>query len=217
MANTETFVDEVNEELRKERLYGYFRRYGWIALLVVLALVGGAAYTEWTKASAMRKAEAFGGSVFAALGAPTPEGRATALAEIEPQAEGHALILSLIIAAQETVEAEPADAAATWAALAENAAITGVYRDLVIMKSQLAGGTDDTAEDLATLDGLIVADSPFAALAMEQKALLQIASGDQEAGLATLAELLERPGITDLTRRRVGQLQVALGVTSAAG
>ena len=36
MSDTDSFIDEVTEEVRKDRLYGYLRRYGWIAVLVIL-------------------------------------------------------------------------------------------------------------------------------------------------------------------------------------
>ena len=37
MSETDSFIDEVNEEVRRDRLYGALRRYGWIAILAVLA------------------------------------------------------------------------------------------------------------------------------------------------------------------------------------
>ena len=40
MANqSDTFIDEVTEELRRDRLYGAMRRYGWIVVLVIVAVV----------------------------------------------------------------------------------------------------------------------------------------------------------------------------------
>ena len=37
VSNPESFIDEVNEEVRRDRLYQNIRRYGWIAVVVVLA------------------------------------------------------------------------------------------------------------------------------------------------------------------------------------
>ena len=45
MSNSETFIDEVTEEVRKDQLFGYIRKYGWIAVLAVLAIVGGTAFS----------------------------------------------------------------------------------------------------------------------------------------------------------------------------
>lgn len=44
MSDTDSFIEEVTEEVRRDRLFGLMRRYGWIAVLAVLLLVGGTAY-----------------------------------------------------------------------------------------------------------------------------------------------------------------------------
>ena len=47
MSDTDSFIDEVNEEVRRDRMFNLFRRDGWIAVAAVLLLVGGAAWNEW--------------------------------------------------------------------------------------------------------------------------------------------------------------------------
>ena len=42
MSDSDSFIDEVTEEVRRDRLFGYFRRYGWIAAVVIVVVVGGA-------------------------------------------------------------------------------------------------------------------------------------------------------------------------------
>ena len=44
MSDTDSFIDEVNEEVRRDRFYFMLKRYGWIAVLAVILLVGGAAW-----------------------------------------------------------------------------------------------------------------------------------------------------------------------------
>ena len=40
MANqNDSFIDEVTEDLRRDRLFLAMRRYGWIAVLAILVLV----------------------------------------------------------------------------------------------------------------------------------------------------------------------------------
>ncbi len=47
MANqNDSFFNEVTDELRRDKLFGLFRRYGWIAILVILGIVGGAIWRE---------------------------------------------------------------------------------------------------------------------------------------------------------------------------
>ena len=50
MSDTDSFIEEVSEEVRRDRLFKLMKRYGWIAILAVLLLVGGAAFNEVRKA-----------------------------------------------------------------------------------------------------------------------------------------------------------------------
>ena len=75
MSNPESFIDEVTEEVRRDKLYAAFRKYGWIGVLIVLGVVGGTAWTEWRKSSAETAAMAFGDAVMAATELQTPAER----------------------------------------------------------------------------------------------------------------------------------------------
>ena len=44
--DTDSFIDEVTDEVRRDRLYLLMRRYGWIGVLVIVVIVGGAAWRE---------------------------------------------------------------------------------------------------------------------------------------------------------------------------
>ena len=60
MSNQDSFITEVSEEVRKDKLYALMRRYGWIAIALVVLVVGGASVFEWQKAKARAAAEATG-------------------------------------------------------------------------------------------------------------------------------------------------------------
>ncbi len=49
MSNNDSFIDEVTEEVRRDRLFGLYRKYGWIGLVLILGIVGGTAANEWLK------------------------------------------------------------------------------------------------------------------------------------------------------------------------
>jgi hypothetical protein len=72
MANTDSFIDEVNEEVRRDRLFAFFRKWAWLAILIVVIAVGGAAYLEYRRAQTEAAAQAFGDSLIAALEAEDP-------------------------------------------------------------------------------------------------------------------------------------------------
>ena len=41
MSTPDSFVEEVTEAVRRDKLYAAFRKYGWIGGLVVIGIVGG--------------------------------------------------------------------------------------------------------------------------------------------------------------------------------
>ena len=57
MSLNESFIQEVSDEVRRDRLFGLFRRYGWIGIFFILILVGGAGLNEWRKSQNRVEAE----------------------------------------------------------------------------------------------------------------------------------------------------------------
>jgi len=84
MSQSDSFIDEVTEELRRDQLFRALKRWGWIGVLAVVALVGAATYREISTNRDLAAARDFGDAVIAALDLPDAEARAAALAEITP-------------------------------------------------------------------------------------------------------------------------------------
>jgi hypothetical protein len=99
LSETDSFIEEVTEEVRRDKLFALMRKYGWIAILAVLLIVGGAAYNEWRKASEAAAAQALGDSLIAALEIEDATARAAALAKITAESEGANAVVSLLASA----------------------------------------------------------------------------------------------------------------------
>ena len=41
VSESDSFIDEVTEEVRRDKLFAVFRKYAWIGVLAVAAIVGG--------------------------------------------------------------------------------------------------------------------------------------------------------------------------------
>jgi hypothetical protein len=80
VSDTDSFINEVTEEVRREKLFGYLRRYGWIGVACVLLLVGGAAFNEYRNAQARDAAQATGDALLGALSLNDPSATLDALA-----------------------------------------------------------------------------------------------------------------------------------------
>jgi hypothetical protein len=70
VSNPDSFIDEVNEELKRDRLFAMMRKYGWIVVVAVIAVVGFAAWNEWSKSQAEARAQALGDAIVEALEDP---------------------------------------------------------------------------------------------------------------------------------------------------
>uniref|UniRef100_UPI004047851F hypothetical protein n=1 Tax=Yoonia sp. TaxID=2212373 RepID=UPI004047851F len=208
MSDTDSFINEVTEEVRRDALYRYIRRYGWLAATAVVVLVGGAAYNEYTKSTQTAAAQATGDGILAAMGNDDPDARAQALADV--QAEGAAAaVTKLLTAAAQQDASDFSGAAATLQALAVNMDVPEIYRDLAAFKSAMLPNEDVDARKLA-LETLAQPGAPFYLLALEQLGLMQVEAGDTEAAIATMRTISQAAGASRGLIERAQTLIVAL-------
>ena len=211
MSNTDSFVDEVTDEVRRDRLFALFRKYGWIGVVVVLLIVGGAAYTEWQKSTEAARAEAFGDAALGALEKTDPAERAAALAVIAVDKDQRAIQALLLAGSPD------ADKAASLAALDGLIADTSepqVYRDLAVLRRVALAGTEQPLADRrAALQGVAIPGRPFRTLAEEQLAYLLIEEGKPDEALKALTGLVRDEESPAGLRKRVASVITALGGT----
>jgi len=215
VSNPESFIDEVSEELRRDRAMQYLRKYGWIAVVVVVLIVGGTAWNEWRKASAQASAEAFGESVLSALENNDTADRIAVLADIE--ATGAQQGLLQLLRAGELLETDRVAALDALEAAAQDDNLPDAYRQLAALKRVIAGqGVLPLEERQSVVAGLAQAGQPFRPLALEQSALLSLEAGDEAGAIAILQDLLEQSDVSESLRQRVTQLLIGLGAETGA-
>lgn len=212
MSDTDSFIDEVSEEIRREKLFKTFRKYGWIGVALVVIVVGGTGYREYSRAAEKTASETFGSSVLAALQENDPSARVAQLDTITaPNASAGAMI-AMLQAAELASDKDGAGAAAKLEAAAVSGDLDQMYRDILNFKRLTvadsgiyAGARRMGFEQLAT------PGNPLRLLAEEQLALLDLASGDSAAAVNRLSMILEDAELTQGLRQRAGQLMIALG------
>ncbi|HEX9857356.1 MAG TPA: hypothetical protein VGA75_03300 [Paracoccaceae bacterium] len=215
MSNPESFIDEVTEEVRRDRLFAAFRKYGWIGVVLVVLTVGGAAYSEWQKATQRAEAQAFGDAVLAALEAETPEARAAALTAVAATGK-RAGILQLLLASDPAEDR--AGALAALEKVAADEALPVAYRDLAVLRRVILAGAEMPAADRrAALDPIAAPGRPYRPLALEQMAYLLVEAGDSAAAITALQALSQDQEAPTGLRQRAAQMIVALGGTTAEG
>ncbi len=217
MSNPDSFIDEVTEEVRRDRLFVLMRRYGWIAILIVVLIVGGAAWIEWQKSRHQTDARAFGDELLTALDQNAPEARVKALEAVAPGDTGdQAAIKDLMIASD--ADGDKAAALAALDKIAADPTVSEDYRDLAILRRvNLAGAELSIADRRAALDPLTTAGRPFRPLALEQMAYLSVEAGDTADAITRLRALTIEQDAPQGLRQRAGQMIVALGGTVVEG
>lgn len=214
MSNPDSFIEEVTEEVRRDKLFAVFRKYGWIAIVVVLALVGGTAWTEWSKSRAEARAQAFGDALIDALDQGTPLERREALAAI-PTDGAQTALLKLIMASDP--DEDPAATLAALDAVAADATLPAVYRDLAALRRVLVGGADVPLADRRTaLQAIAAPGRPYRTLAEELLAYLLVEEGKTDEAIAAMTTLMQDQEASTALRGRLGQMITALGGTPPA-
>ncbi|MGB0902021.1 hypothetical protein [Halocynthiibacter sp.] len=213
MSNTDSFIDEVTEEVRQEQLWTMVRRYGWVAGVVVLGIVGGATWNEISKSRSAAAAQAAGDGIIAALESDDSAARLDALASARAAAgtdTGAANVLGFYEATEAAESGDTARAQDLYTAIAADGSLAQVYRDLATLKGAMLPGVDaDTAR--SGFESIAAPGAAFRLLAEEQLATLDIAAGDTDAALTRLQDIIVDSEITPGQRARVLQLIEALG------
>ncbi|KIN60600.1 hypothetical protein Z945_1575 [Sulfitobacter noctilucae] len=212
MSNTDSFVEEVNEEVRRDRLYGLLRRYGWIAVLAIVLIVGGAAYTEYSKAQRAASAQAQGDAMLAALSLDDSAERAESLAAIDPASLAAGAVLRMMTAAEQARAGDTEAAAATLDALAVDGEVPAIYRQLAQFKSvTLQSASLESADRRQAFEAMAQPGNALRLLATEQLALIDIETGDPAAAIAKYQSIIDDAEVSPDLQQRALQVIVALG------
>lgn len=214
MSDADSFIEEVTEEVKRDRLFALMRKWGWVGVLIVALIVGGTAYREWRIASAESSAQAFGDSVLTALDGAEPADRIAGLEKVEAPTTGGQAILSMLIAAEAGTAGDDAEAVKRLQAVAGNVENPSIYRQIASYKALARGNAVLSVDERrAGFEALAVPGQPLRLLAEEQLALIEIETGETDAALTRLGRLVEDSEATQGLRRRASQLIVALGGT----
>ncbi|MCH2069030.1 hypothetical protein [Shimia sp.] len=217
MSNTDSFIEEVTEEVRRDRLFGLIRRYGWIAVLTVIAIVGAAAFNEYQKSKARTAAENTGDALIAAVASSDAEARVAALGELTTESPNAQVVADMLLATHQIEVGSGADAAATLNGITTSGLETPeIYRQIAAFKAVLANAKETSVADRRlALEALAGPGMPLALPAQEQLALLSLEEGDVDGAIEQLQALIQDAAVTAGLRNRASQLIVALGGTPA--
>jgi hypothetical protein len=214
--------DEVEEDLRAERAERLMRRYGWLMVAAAVLVVGAAAaYELWTRSQGQQDAAVAARYVSAmnAIEQAPPADIAARTAQIglleqlaAAAPEGYKTLARLRAAGLMADAGDLRNAVATWNSVAADTAADPLLRDLAsLMAAQRQLDSGDPAQLSARLGPLALPGNPWAPLAQEQLAVLDLRLGKTEDAKAKLHALSIDITAPAGVRARAGALLAGLG------
>ena len=214
MSDTDSFIREVEEEVRKDRMLAYWKRYGPYVVGTVVAIVGVTAGLAWLDRMERDAALERGGTLIEA----TDAGLGT-LEAVRADIDGPAGVLADLHLARLAAEAGDREAAIDHyerAASAERA--EAHYTELARLEAlRLEAAEGEPAEVIAALEPLAAPGALYRPLALELRASLKANSGDEPGAVADLMAILDDPAASGETRARAEAVLAALGGPPEAG
>ncbi|WP_171173170.1 hypothetical protein [Ruegeria sp. HKCCD8929] len=214
MSDTDSFIEEVTEEVRRDRMFLLLRRWGWVGALAVIAIVGGAAFNEYQKAKARSAAEDLGDKIIAALAENDEAARAGKLVGVEAESAGGTAVVQMLTAAAQSNSGNPEAAVEALNSVATNGELPEIYRQIAAFKALLLQSDSLPAADRRQqFEALARPGAPLRLLAEEQLALIDISEGGADAAVTRLQAIIQDAEASVDLQQRASQLIVALGGT----
>lgn len=209
MSESDSFIQEVTEEVRQDRMFKLWKRYAPFVIGAIILIVGAAAVWNWMEHRAVIEARERGGAFLAAE--PESVEAHEALAEELDDAPA-AVVAEMRLAAAKAKAGDGAGAADIYRAIADRSDLIRAYRDLALLLAlKLDAATAEPEALMQQIEPLVEEGAPYRALALELRGALALNAGDAEAARADLSAALTDPTATGETRRRVVELLSAAG------
>jgi hypothetical protein len=215
--NDETFFREVDEELRREQLGSFWRRYGKLALIGVgVVLLAFAAYLYWQHRRA-EQAELAGEQMSLALRSISdnkPDSAKPILNQLGTSGiDGYRAAARLTAAALALDKHDDKAAIAQYAAVAGDSGVAQPFRDLALIRqTAVEFDTLPAATVVERLKPLAVAGNPWFGSAGELVALAYQKMGKGNLAGPLLAAMAKDKDVPETIRTRAMRLAGLLGV-----
>ncbi len=197
--------DEINEELKQDRMTALWQRYSKYVIAFVVAVVAGVSLTQgysyYTQQRDAHSADVFFNAILSDDVAGMLE------AATEQLSDGYVLLAEFRLAAALAEKELAAEAEQHYLRIAARDDITPIYRDIALLLSVMQASESTQVSALQTrLDPLISSASPLKGLALEQSAALDVRRGNRSAAIEKLNKLVALTDIPASLRQRASQI-----------
>jgi len=215
--NNESFYREVDEQLRREQLSTFWKRYGrWLLVAAVLAMLAVAAYVWWRaeqREAAERESETLVG-VVTQLGENRPQGTQPKIEQLagSPR-EGYRAAALFTRAGVHLAEGRDAQAIAIYKQIAADGDLPDPYRNLALLRHTTLE-FDRIAPQLVVerLRPLTAEGSPWRGSAGELLGAALLKQGRPREAAPVFAGIAKDPTVPETIRARATQMAGSLGI-----
>lgn len=214
MSETDSFIKEVTEEVRQDRMFRLWKKYGPYAVAGIVSVVAVTAGLNWMKHREIQQARETGGA-FLATEIGSVRDQETLIGGVEGPA---AVIVRLRLAAAKAEAGDTAAAVELYRQVAGEAGLDPAYSHLARLQAvRIGAATMDSAEAIAELGPLTAEGAPYRLLALELRAMIRLNAGSADAAHADLWAIMADPAATrGGTERAVALLLSSGGEMPAA-
>lgn len=208
MSDSDSFIREVSEEVRRDRMFRLWKKYGPYAIAAIVAVIAGTAAWNWWQHQQREQARQLGGAFLnAELANPEQQ------QQLVERADGPAETLARLRLAAATAESgDREEAARLYREVAGTEGLAPVYADLARLQAiRLALPSMDPAQAISELEPLAAEGAPYRLLALELRAAARLNAGETDAAHADLRAILDSPDATRESIERAAALLVASG------
>lgn len=196
--------DEIEEDLRRDRMKELWQRYGnyilVLALLIIVGVAGNQGYDYWVKT----KSQVSGNIFFEAL---TAENSLDALNDaVSHLPDGYAMLARFRMAALYAEDGNSSAAEKSYLELSEDTSINSFYRDIALLLSVMnAPSSLDKNMLIERISDISGFAGPLQGLALEKKAGLHLELNEVDMAISSLTLASELSDIPPSLRQRVAQ------------
>jgi hypothetical protein len=219
--SSETFLKEVDENLRRDQLRDFFRTYGiWIVAAVVIFLAAVAAWIYWEEHSREQSAKESIElqKIYADISAGRVQTVPQRLQALEDSRSDVTRATAMLTEAAVALERnDRSTALAKYRALADDDGMAQPYRDLATIRATaIEFDTIRPEQVIARLEPLAKAGNPWFGSAGEMTALAYLKQGKKAEAARMFAAIAADRQAPETTRSRAVQIAGTLGVDASA-
>jgi len=218
---SETFVREVDENLRRDQLQDFFKKNGtWLIVAVVLFLAASGGFIWWKQHEVQRSGAEVEklAEIYKNIGAGNVAQAPQQLDELSNSGSkavrASALFARAALALQQS---DPKLATSTYKSIADDGGMPQAYRDAALIRETALEFDQIQPQDvIARLQPLAKPGEPLFGSAGEMTALALIKQGKKQEAGELFATIAKDSGVPETIRTRAVQVAGTLGVDASA-